>query len=697
MGCAPSKIDSLEAVQLCKNRKMLIEQAVQCRSQFASGHVAYIESMGRVSSALGDYVEGEGYNRILLDAFTTPTFTPVKKINSGFISLTPKSYAERGELQSDKSCALKLHYSKSGGRSPCVTVEEKPQSPEAYSHAHRYGVDGFFAMHSVPMSSSFPQSSPNLSSSLTQSTHWDSFWDPFTSLDYYGYPVTSGLNQTILDGNDGVSKVEKREIIHGLAEHVDCRENLNVKTSQIPKSFNKEDTEAGDVNVNGSEGHTIKDNIAPDFQLDDDNNNNNRSVSKTQNDNRLGSRQPTMADCEEAKKQIPGFTVYVNTGPTHMEEAVKDLDAQFRIACNAAREVSAMLDATKAQNSSISNDFTYGNNYASNSDLSDDSRFCYSHQSTLDKMHLWEKKLYEEVKAGARMRLAYEKKCTQLKNLEEKKASLPSINRTRSAIGDLVAHIKVSMHTVETISKRIEILKDEELQPQLLQLMQGLGRMWKVMADSHQLQKHILEEAKNSAAKSYSKAPPSFEPHQVGRSVVNLETELRNWRACFETWIISQRSYLHALTGWLLCCLNANPITPKQSFSPGSRFVAAQPAFNICVQWSRLLDSINELPVLDGIDFFVEGLVSLCQKHLRGGGGGDYPNSSSSSEAGKVDHVDEEEEEAFIGAANKVVCSGMSVSVGALTEFATVSAEGYADLLKKWEENKQCEDNTEGV
>nr|GME15239.1 nitrate regulatory gene2 protein [Ipomoea batatas] len=50
-------------------------------------------------------------------------------------------------------------------------------------------------------------------------------------------------------------------------------------------------------------------------------------------------------------------------------------------------------------------------------------------------------------------------------------------------------------------------------------------------------------------------------------------------------------------------------------------------------------------------------------------------------EAGKL-----VKEEALTAEKIGVVYSGMSASVSALTEFAIVSAEGYADLLKNWED-----------
>lgn len=47
------------------------------------------------------------------------------------------------------------------------------------------------------------------------------------------------------------------------------------------------------------------------------------------------------------------------------------------------------------------------------------------------------------------------------------------VDKTRAAIRDLHTRLKVSIHSVESVSRRIEALRDEELYPQLLELIQG--------------------------------------------------------------------------------------------------------------------------------------------------------------------------------------------------------------------------------
>ncbi|GLT73068.1 hypothetical protein SLA2020_449500 [Shorea laevis] len=653
MGCSTSKLDDEEAVQLCKDRKRFIKQAVEQRRRFASGHIAYIQSLKRVSAALRDYVEGDEPHEFFLDSFITPPFTPIKKTSPSFIT-----------IHSQPNSCLKVNYLRSGGE-PDVLVEERPpQSPETvrvetYSPRHHFGIDGFFAMQSSPMSSSFfsysPNNRPNIPPPSPPTSQWDFFWNPFSSLDYYGH------DQTAMD--DDI----REDIVEGIDEGEDEDE--------------EEETDSGTETE-----HPVKGSLQSHRAS--------TGISKAQ--------EMEVGDQEEAKEETPGFTVYVNQRPTSMAEVVKDLETQFMIVCNSANEVSALLEASRVQYASTSNEITAmkmlnpvalfrsassrssssrflanssstrDEGYESSSDFSEEPCMSSgSHQSTMDRLYAWEKKLYDEVKSGERVRISYEKKCKQLRNQDVKGDDPSAVDKTRLAIRDLHTQIKVSIHSVEAVSKRIETLRDEELQPQLLELAKGLARMWKVMAECHQSQKRTLDEAKLLLARMPSKLDAKkhssmsiTEPQRVARSAANLETELRNWRACFESWITSQRSYVHALTGWLLRCVQSDPDTSKVPCSP-RRSSGTLPIFGLCVQWSKFLDAIRETPVLDGLDFFAAGMGSLYAQQVE-----------------EVIMTAEKMAEVAI----RVLCAGMSVAMSSLTEFSVGSAEGYAVLVKQWED-----------
>ncbi|TYJ02659.1 hypothetical protein E1A91_A13G245100v1 [Gossypium mustelinum] len=718
MGCSTSKLDDEEAVQLCKDRKNFIKQAVEQRTRFATGRLAYIQSLKRVSAALRDYVEGDECHEFLLDSFITPPFTSVKKGSPGFIS-----------IQSNPKSTLKVSYLRSGGN-PAVAVEERPQSPEtvrvqAYSPVHHYGMDGIFAMQSSPMNnSSFftysPNNRPNIPPPSPQSSQWDFFWNPFSSLDYYGYPNRSSLDQAVMDDDvRGLRQVREEEGIPDLeedeTEHEESENKVNSveEKAKIHTNYNREEVTVEDVDEDDEDEeeidmaeteHDVKD-VQPQRKVSVE-------VVRSQTAGQVEvSNKETAVGSSEAKEETPGFTVYVNRRPTSMAEVINDLDAQFMVACDAASEVSGMLEPSRAQYSSTSNELTGMKmlnpvallrsassrssssrflmnssssreaGYESSSSVSEEScMFHGSHQSTLDRLYAWEKKLYEEVKSGEKTRIAYEKKSRQLRNQDVKGDDPSVVDKTRAAIRDLHTQMKVSIHSVEAISKRIETLRDEELQPQLLELVHG---MWKVMAECHQAQKRTLDEAKLLLAG----APSKLEAKRQSSisAAANLEAELRNWRACFESWIVSQRSYLRALSGWLLRCLRPDPDTSKLPFSP-RRSSGTLVIFGLCIQWSRFLDATRETPVLDGIDFFAAGMGSLYSQQLREESRVRSKRFApgENMELVNIDEVgDVMTTEKFSDVAVRVLCAGMSVAMSSLSEFAISSADGYAELISK--------------
>ncbi|KAK2412533.1 hypothetical protein QL285_047715 [Trifolium repens] len=727
MGCSQSKLDNEEAVKICKDRKRFIKEAVHHRIQFANGHIAYIHSLKRVSAALLDYFEGDQALQFSLDSFI-----PISKDS------TVPTKIEIGP----NTTTLKVNYLRPSGNPP-ISVEEKPPSPEtvrveSYSPIHQYGVDGFFGMQSSPMNASIFAYSPNNRPIIPPpSPQWDSFWNPFTSLDYYGYPNgSSSLDQILMDDeNRELRHFREEEGIPDLEQEEEgfvAKKNVEVEKTKIDANTSKEEVTVEDVDEHEEVKKEVKEERTDaetetaheisDSQVDGSEC---FQVSKAQTSGHMESSHQEMAiDNQEAKEETPGFTVYVNQRPANIGEVIRDLEAQFTFVCSAANDVSALLEAKKAQYSSTSNElsaskllnpvalFRSASSRSSPSkiitnfsntrdDVYDDPSeehcvFSVSHQSTLDRLYAWEKKLYQEVKSGTRVRLAYEKKCLQLKNHDIKGEEPSSVDKIRATIRDLRTQITVSIHSVEAISKRIETLRDEELHPQLLELVLGLAKMWKVMAECHQTQKQIMEEANILLASSIDARKQSAmsitDPHRLARSVSNLETELRNWRNTFESWITSQRSYIHALTGWLLRCMRCEPDASKLVCSP-RKSSCTHPLFGLCIQWSRRLDSVQETAVLDGMDSFAAGLGSFYEKQLREDSAQNaIVGNNGNMEMVEVGKVGEE----MVEVAVKVLCGGMSNAMSSMAEFAIDYAKGYNELVKQWE-NVNLQQNCEAA
>ena len=300
MGCSNSKLGEDEAVQICRDRKRFIKQAVELRTSFASAHIAYIHSLRKVSEAPREYIEGDEPHEFV---------SPVKRMSSGFIELSPSSKAIQNKVESnlEVSCLM------ASGTRPVQVEEKPPRSPETY-HVETYGADSFLGMNI--------NNSPNRPPPSPQNSQWDFFWNPFSSLDYYGYGFDNRRGM-----EDEVRRVREEEGIPDLEED-----------ESSPRWF--------------QDHHNIM-KATEDCNTDQEGN---VSEVETQEQEEQGNNVVTRGDAKGEETQ--GFTVYLTRRPTSMGEVIKDLEDQFEIICNAANEVSGLLEAGRAQYISSNSDLS---------------------------------------------------------------------------------------------------------------------------------------------------------------------------------------------------------------------------------------------------------------------------------------------------------------------------------------------------
>ena len=67
----------------------------------------------------------------------------------------------------------------------------------------------------------------------------------------------------------------------------------------------------------------------------------------------------------------------------------------------------------------------------------------------------------------------YEKQHRRLKTLDEEGAEARKMDAARASIRRLLTKLDVSVKAIDSISSRIHKLRDEELQPQLAELVHG--------------------------------------------------------------------------------------------------------------------------------------------------------------------------------------------------------------------------------
>ncbi|CAH8274261.1 unnamed protein product [Arabidopsis lyrata] len=328
--------------------------------------------------------------------------------------------------------------------------------------------------------------------------------------------------------------------------------------------------------------------------------------------------------------------------------------------------------------------------------------------STLHKLHLWEKKLYHEVKAEEKLRLAHEKKLRKLKRLDERGAEAIKVDKTRRLVRDMSTKIRIAIQVVDKISVTINKIRDEDLWPQLNALIQGLTRMWTSMLECHQSQCQAIREAQGLGPIRASKK--LGDEHLEATSL--LGHELINWILGFSSWVSAQKGYVKELNKWLMKCLLYEPEETPDGivpFSPGR--IGAPPIFVICNQWSQALDRISEKEVIEAMRSFTTSVLQLWEQDrldtmMTGHGDSEKKVRNMDREEQRIQREIQALEKKMIlvapGDGNSLSISGNIVYQSdtssdslqgslqrifeAMERFTAESMRAYEDLLKRTEE-----------
>ncbi|KAF2306303.1 hypothetical protein GH714_016360 [Hevea brasiliensis] len=231
-----------------------------------------------------------------------------------------------------------------------------------------------------------------------------------------------------------------------------------------------------------------------------------------------------------------------------------------------------------------------------------------SHSLTLGRLYAWEKKLYLEVKAGDQTRKIYERKCSILRHPDATVDDFPSRDKSTTEVTELLSRISVAIRSVESISNRIQKLRDEELQPQLLELLHGLMRNWKIMLESHETQNRVMLEVKFFNCPAYGKF--CNDSHLL--ATLQLEAELDNWRACFAAYVSTQKAYIEALGGWL-----SKFIAPEVDFYSRGKSslppcrINGPPLLVTCHNWLAWLEKLPDKAVTYAMKSFAKDIHAL--------------------------------------------------------------------------------------
>ncbi|KAK8314926.1 hypothetical protein V6Z12_D01G205600 [Gossypium hirsutum] len=459
---------------------------------------------------------------------------------------------------------------------PSIVYEQRPVNPEIvymgessssssyynnnnpssssypYPGYQNYGGFSNYAFYSAPgyQSSLQPSSMAGGSSSKPpppppsppRTSAWD-FLNPFESYENYNHPYTPSRDLREVREAEGIPDLEDENYQHEVVKEVDGDQKF-VDSGGYSKSP-AEEAAKGVVN---SEAEASLYQSRPSVGVENDRVEYEVHV--------MDKKVVSDESAEERGKGSKG-------PPRNVFEVIREIQVQFVKASESGSEIAKLLEVgtlpyhrkhaskmlqvvtpslslVSSQPSTSKTDSSANNTDPAFLDFNEElAKKQRNLSSTLQKLYLWEKKLYNEVKAEEKMRVAYDRKCRKLKRLDERGAEANKVDSTRNIIRSLSTKIRISIQVVDKISVTINKIRDEELWPLLNELIEGLNRMWKCMLECH-------------------------------HSQCQLEHELISWTIRFSSWIGAQKGYVRALNNWLLKCLHYEPEVTDDGIAPFS-------------------------------------------------------------------------------------------------------------------------------
>ncbi|PSR96856.1 DNA double-strand break repair Rad50 ATPase [Actinidia chinensis var. chinensis] len=296
--------------------------------------------------------------------------------------------------------------------------------------------------------------------------------------------------------------------------------------------------------------------------------------------NHGGARRSVEAEAEEDAPQPPLGTKAVRRvkqgtkGATgfNLLQIFNDLDDCFLKASESAHEVSKMLEANRLH---------YHSNFADNRET------------------------------GEQMKLEYQKKVASLNRQKKHGASTEAIEKTKATVSHLHTRYIVDMQSMDSTVSEINRLRDEQLYPKLVALVDGMTTMWEAMKVHHENQSNIVI-ALRYLDISQSPKETSDQHHE---RTVQLWHVFQEWHSQCGKLMTHQRLYIKALNNWLN--LNLIPVdtnlkekvsSPRRSKSP--------PIQSLLHAWDDYLDKLSDELARTAISSFAAVVHTIMQQQL---------------------------------------------------------------------------------
>ncbi|CAA0833536.1 Protein of unknown function (DUF630 and DUF632 [Striga hermonthica] len=763
MGASNSRVEDDKGLQLCRARKKFIKQALNGRCSLAAAHIAYIDELTNIGTALKKFVEADAQSEPHPYPSRSPTPGPraLTEKSVSHLSSSSRSFSQSAEptnvpntppaLSTPPSSNYHAHHMRF--RSPfSKKVEERPPEPVMVS------VSSNTPPYGTPRSAGAPEPSSFGTPVRDETAPWD-YFGLFQPVDDHFSSQEGLVNHKT---EDEVPELEDsmNEKLSSSSSEDEFDEPSSATLVRSFKNLNRE-KENG---INGNSSTVVLESRALETkfsgfesgeEVKDDGDSPARSAGNIEPEpnsaNGVKKNSPDLSPLRAASSrfaylndvkmmQMEQSQVEEKVAPKDFVLSIKDIEQLFFKASESGKEVHRMLEANKfhfrpvfrgeltssllkscfscgddpseaqqepPQNSVkyltwhrttsfrsgssrnlLSANSTNGADDLANNLFDNSCMVSGSHASTLDRLYAWEKKLYDEVKCGQVLRSHFDQKCKLLRQQESRGENT---DKTRAVVKDLHSRIGVAIHRINSISKKIEEIRDKELQPQLEELIEGLRKMWEQMLECHTLQFHII-------SISHSPAGPRLTVVQSDsrkQFTFLLGSSLNSFSSAFSKWIEAQKLYVESIEKWLFKCVSLPQTTSKRNkrMKPPPLRNLGPPIYTICGAWLEAMDKLPAKGVVDSVKDLAHEVSRFLprQEKNQNQNQGKGSDRMSLGDEGVSMLREEVSSEDWVPVMDRFQ-TGLTRFLGQLNDFAGTSVKMFEDLQ---EAIKQAKSNYE--
>ncbi|XP_010527072.1 PREDICTED: uncharacterized protein LOC104804460 [Tarenaya hassleriana] len=215
--------------------------------------------------------------------------------------------------------------------------------------------------------------------------------------------------------------------------------------------------------------------------------------------------------------------------------------------------------------------------------------------ATLEMLYNWEDKLLKEVMEEEKLRDLYDKEYKILKNLYHRGAESAAIEAAEASVKGLLSKINVSVRVVESISRRVHKIRDEQMLFQLLEIIQEFTELWKSLAKCHHKQFWAMARSRSCV----HIVEPEVQKKPSMKATQKLVAQIKKYEASFTNYVSAQKSFVRLVNEWLLRNMMQEQDEDTAHVSPTA--IGAPEIFRLSENWRQEIEGVSETKACSAI------------------------------------------------------------------------------------------------